>query len=69
LHLDCKIYFRRRAGQEPQNYVTTLDKLCFDALERIGIIENDGPDHLTWTIPTLDVDSANPRTEITLIKK
>jgi len=64
LHLDCTIYFKDKRKRDPANFVTPLDKLVFDGLTRCGIIADDSPEHLTWSVPILNTDRDNPRTEI-----
>ena len=66
LHLDCTIYFKDNRARDPANFVTPIDKLVFDGLTRCGIIIDDSPKHLTWSVPILDTDKGNPRTEITI---
>lgn len=64
--VESTIHFRDNRRRDPQNYVPSIDKLVFDGLSRCGIIPDDSPAHLTWSVPILEVDSKNPRTEVFL---
>lgn len=64
--IDCTVYYPTRRTRDIPNVLLALDKLCADALVRLGYLPDDSPAHLSWSIPVLDTDPVNPRTEVTL---
>jgi len=67
--VNCTVYYRTKRKRDIPNVMLALDKLVVDSLVRLGYIPDDDPAHLQWTLPVMDVDPENPRTEIALIKK
>ena len=62
--LEATIYFKDKRKRDLDNFAFSLQKITQDCLQRIGIIPDDTPDHVTWGKVSLDSDKGNPRTEI-----
>ena len=65
VHLEAVLFFATNRRRDVDNYVVVY-KIAQDSLVRIGMIPDDSQDHVSITPPILEVDSDNPRTELTI---
>ena len=59
-------WYRKNRRTDPGN-IAYAEKFIMDAMQRVGIIENDGWKNVAGFIHNFEVDKDNPRVEIELI--
>ena len=62
--LSATIYYKENRKRDLDNTEYGLKKITQDCLQRIGIIPDDDPAHVSWGKVEMAVDKDNPRTEI-----
>ena len=66
---EATIFFKDKRKRDADNFEFSVKKLTQDCLQRIGIIPDDDPAHVSWGKVELAVDKDNPRTEITICNR
>ncbi len=62
--IKATIYFRDSRKRDPQNWITSVDKLCVDGLVRCGILPDDDPAHLKGF--DVRIEKGEPHTEVSI---